>query len=50
MTPGEYDFYDKDATPNTFMEKWAALGFEFSYNELRACWKLGGQGVGSAFG
>ena len=43
MTPGEYDFYDKDATPNTFMEKWAALGLSFPYNELRACWKLGGR-------
>lgn len=45
MTPGEYDFYDKDATPNTFMEKWAALGLSFPYNELRACWKLGGQAL-----
>lgn len=45
MSPGEYDFYDKDATPNTFMEKWAALGLSFPYNELRACWKLGGQAL-----
>lgn len=34
MTPGEYDFYDKDATPNTFMEKWAALGLSFPYNGI----------------
>lgn len=45
MTPGEYDFYDKEATPNTFMEKWAELGLSFPYNELRACWKLGGQAL-----
>lgn len=40
---GRYDFYDKKATTNTYMEKWAALALDFPYNELRASWKLGGQ-------
>lgn len=42
---GEYDFYDKNATPNVFMEKWAGLGLSFPYNELRASWKQGGQAL-----
>lgn len=40
---GNYDFYDKKATTNTYMEKWASLALDFPYNELRAAWKLGGQ-------
>lgn len=45
MTPGAYDFYDKEATPNTLMEKWAELGLSFPYNEFRASWKQGGQAL-----
>lgn len=40
---GNYDYYDKKATKNIYMEKWAALALDFPYNELRASWKLGGQ-------
>lgn len=42
---GSYDFYDKDANTNVFMEKWAEIGLSFPYNELRASWKLGGQAL-----
>lgn len=40
---GEYDFYDKQANANTFSEKWAAIGLDFPYNELRTSFKLGGR-------
>lgn len=41
--PGEYNYFDKKANANTFMQKWAEIGLSFPYNELRASWKLGGQ-------
>lgn len=41
--PGEYSYFDPQATANTYMQKWAEIGLSFPYNELRACWKLGGQ-------
>lgn len=40
---GQYDFYDKQANTNTFSEKWAAIGLDFPYNELRTSFKLGGR-------
>lgn len=40
--PGEYEFYDKNASVNDFTEAWAAFGMEFPFNELRTSWKLGG--------
>lgn len=45
MQGQEYAFHDSGASLNTFMQRWAELGREFPYNELRACWKLGGQPV-----
>jgi alpha-glucosidase len=39
---GGYDFYDKRANVNIFSQKWAELGLDFPYNELRTSWKLGG--------
>ena len=42
---GEYEFHDKNANANTYMEKWAEIGLSFPYNELRASWKLGGQAL-----
>lgn len=42
---GEYEFFDKSANVNTFMEKWAEIGLSFPFNELRASWKLGGQAL-----
>ncbi|MEG1837705.1 MAG: glycoside hydrolase family 31 protein [Bacteroidaceae bacterium] len=42
---GEYNFFEKDANVNRFMEKWAEIGLSFPYNELRASWKLGGQAL-----
>lgn len=42
---GEYVYYEKDANPNRYMEKWAEVGLDFPYNELRAAWKLGGQAL-----
>ncbi len=40
---GEYDFHDPSANVNTFSEKWAAIGLDFPYNELRTSFKLGGR-------
>lgn len=42
---GEYDFYEKSANANRYMEQWAAIGLDFPYNELRAAWKQGGQAL-----
>ena len=42
---GEYDFHDKSANVNVFMQKWAEIGLSFPFNELRASWKLGGQAL-----
>ena len=39
---GDYDFYDKQANVNIYSQKWAELGLDFPYNELRTSWKLGG--------
>lgn len=40
---GKYDFYDPKANVNTFSEKWAEIGLDFPYNELRTSFKLGGR-------
>lgn len=40
---GQYDFHDPVANVNTFSEKWAAIGLDFPYNELRTSFKLGGR-------
>lgn len=45
MQGQEYAFHDTTADTNVFMQRWAELGMDFPYNELRACWKMGGQAV-----
>lgn len=40
---GSYAFFDKDADINLFCQRWAEMGLEFPYNELRTSWKLGGK-------
>ncbi len=45
MQAEEYAYHDPEADANTYMQRWAELGASFDYNELRACWKLGGQPV-----
>lgn len=40
---GEYDFYDKNANINDFSQRWAEVGLDFPFNELRTTWKTGGQ-------
>ncbi len=40
---GDYDFYDKTANTNIFSQRWAEIGFDFPFNELRTTWKTGGQ-------
>ena len=40
---GEYDFYDKTANTNVFSQRWAEVGLNFPFNELRTTWKTGGQ-------
>lgn len=45
MLGQEYAFHDPKATPNDFMEQWARLGMQFAFNELRACWRMGGQPI-----
>ena len=40
---GDYDFFEKGANVNTFSERWAEIGLDFPYNELRTSWKLGGK-------
>ena len=42
---GDYEFYDPKATPTIFSQKWAELGLQYSFNELRTSWQLGGQAV-----
>ena len=34
-----------DAAPVDLCERWAAIGLNYPYNELRACWKHGGQPI-----
>ena len=48
LDAGDPEFYPgtwswKDWDPNQHCESWARLGLDFPLNELRACWKLGGQ-------
>lgn len=45
MQAEAYAYHDPEADANTYMQRWAELGASFDYNELRACWKLGGQPV-----
>ncbi|QNK57247.1 glycoside hydrolase family 31 protein [Paenibacillus sp. PAMC21692] len=46
---GDPDYYresDQSATPmhpNGHCEAWAAVGLGYTFNEYRACWKMGGQ-------
>ncbi|MEG1861418.1 MAG: glycoside hydrolase family 31 protein [Bacteroidaceae bacterium] len=42
---GDYDYFEKGADANRFMEKWAEIGLDFPCNELRAAWKMGGQAL-----
>lgn len=42
---GDYEFYDPKATPTIFSQKWAELGLQYSFNELRTSWQLGGQAL-----
>ena len=39
---GDYKFFEDGANINIFSQRWAELGLEFPYNELRTSWKLGG--------
>lgn len=49
MDAGDAYFYSRDdvtyspTTPNIQSELWAKMALNFDYNELRACWKNGGQ-------
>ncbi|WP_295938849.1 glycoside hydrolase family 31 protein [uncultured Alistipes sp.] len=45
MQGEQYAFHDPDADINIFMQRWAELGMSFRFNELRACWKMGGQPI-----
>lgn len=36
-------FHEKDADPNVFSQRWAEFALRFPFNELRACYKLGGK-------
>lgn len=40
---GEYQYHDSTANINTFSQRWAEIGLDFPYNELRTTWKTGGQ-------
>lgn len=40
---GDHDFYDKSANTNVFSQRWAEIGLDFPFNELRTTWKTGGQ-------
>lgn len=42
---GDYAFFDPAANANTFSQRWAELGLEFPYNELRTSFKLGGEAL-----
>ncbi|MFU0828923.1 MAG: Glycoside hydrolase [Lachnoclostridium sp.] len=33
----------RPCTGNEYSEKWAEIGLKYSFNEYRACWKMGGQ-------
>ena len=39
---GNYLFFEDGADINIFSQRWAELGLDFPYNELRTSWKLGG--------
>lgn len=41
----EIDVYDGKSYGVEQSELWAKMGLEFSYNEYRACWKMGGQAL-----
>lgn len=45
MQAEPYLYHDPEGNPNRYMQRWAELGGTFACNELRACWKLGGQPV-----
>lgn len=40
---GDYDYHDKSANANVFSQRWAEIGLDFPFNELRTTWKTGGQ-------
>lgn len=40
---GDYSYHDKNANANIFSQKWAEIGLEFPFNELRTTWKTGGK-------
>lgn len=40
---GNYAYYDTTADNSIFSQKWAEIGLDFPYNELRTTWKTGGQ-------
>ena len=39
---GDYTFHDPKANTNVYAQKWAEVGLDFPFNELRTSWKLGG--------
>lgn len=43
--PQVVDSYKQNATSTDHSEAWAKVGLEFSFNEYRACWKMGGEAL-----
>lgn len=41
--PQNIAYYDSTANANIFSQRWAEIGLQFPYNELRTTWKTGGQ-------
>ena len=43
--PQKIDSYKKNATSTEHTEAWAKIGLNFSFNEYRSCWKMGGEAL-----
>ncbi|MDR1880963.1 MAG: glycoside hydrolase family 31 protein [Tannerellaceae bacterium] len=43
LMTGDYTYYNPSANANIFSQKWAEIGLDFPFNELRTTWKTGGQ-------
>ena len=41
----DLEYYDKSATGVDMCEQWAKIGLDFSFNEYRSGWKMGGQAL-----
>lgn len=42
---GDFTFHEKGANASIFSQRWAELGLDYPYNELRTSWKLGGEAL-----